>query len=206
MSKNTSYDYFNYFEEMIDHCLRSIQLLQTILKNYDYTKLAEYKEQMHAIEHSADLKKHEMMSNLIKEFLPPIERDDIIRISHMQDEICDSLEEVVLLMYMGDIRYCRPDTLQITEVILLQCQEMKQLFSKFRNFKKDKSLEECIVMVNTIEEDGDRLYVEAMRRLNTDGSELKDIIHWRDVYRCLEDCCDCCEKVVDAVEEVLMKN
>ena len=52
-----------------------------------------------------------MMSRLLREFLPPIDREDIVNISHVLDEIVDLIEEVVLSLYMNDIRKCRPDVM-----------------------------------------------------------------------------------------------
>ena len=65
---------------------------------------------------------------------------------------------------------------------------------------------EHIIIINTLEEEGDRLYMEAMRNLKRGGADPIELIAWKEIYSSLEDCCDACEKVADAVEEVVMKN
>ena len=57
-----------------------------------------------------------------------------------------------------------------------------------------------------LERRGGALKREAMRNLKLTCSDPFELIAWRDIYACLENCCDACEKVADAVEEVVMKN
>ena len=161
---------------------------------------------IHQIEHAADLKKHDMMSQLLREFLPPIDREDIVNISHVLDEIVDLIEEVVLSLYMNDIQKCRPDVQPMVALIVKQCEELQKLMAEFENYKKSDKLRESIIVINTLEEEGDRLYLEAMRNLKLTCSDPFEMIAWRDIYSSLEDCSDACEKVADAVEEVVMKN
>ena len=53
-------------------------MLVGILRDFRPEKLEEYLDEMHKIENSADMKKHDMLDRLAKEFIPPIEREDII--------------------------------------------------------------------------------------------------------------------------------
>lgn len=206
MSRKNSYSYFKFFREMIGFGLDSAKMLEKIVNEYDYNKISVYKSEMKKIENAADMKKHKMMGHLMKEFLPPIDREDISEISHVLDEICDSIEEVVLLLYMYDIKACRDDVSEIVIIIRKGCEKLSELFSNFENHKRNRDkLLNIIKEVNTIEEDGDKLYFEVMKKLFVDNANAKDIVAWRDIYNCLEICCDCCEKVADAVENVIMK-
>ena len=206
MSKKLVFDYFNFFREMMDCGIESANYLKKVISKYNPDKIEEYKTKIHEFEHLADLKKHKMMQSLLKEFLPPIDREDIVRISHVLDEICDNIEEIIILLYVNDIKSCRVEARTLCDIILTQCLELKKLFENLHNFKKDKdSLEKCIIAVNTIEEEGDRLYINCMRSLNREDIDFKTFFAWRDIYNGFENCCDSCEKTADAVEEVLMK-
>lgn len=142
----------------------------------------------------------------MKEFLPPIDREDISEIAHVLDEICDAIEEVVLLLYMYDIKACRDDVSEFIIIIKKECEKLSELFRDFENHKRNRDkLLNIIKEVNTIEEDGDRFYINVMKKLFVEKANAKDIVAWRDIYNCLEICCDCCEKVADAVENVIMK-
>ena len=204
--KKTSYSYFAFFCEMIDCACQASTALNNMFSNYQPKNLRQEADVIHEIEHAADLKKHDMMSQLLREFLPPIDREDIVNISHVLDEIVDLIEEVVLCLYMNDIQKCRPDVQPMVALIAKQCEELRKLMAEFENYKKSDKLLQSIIVINTLEEEGDRLYLEAMRNLKLTCSDPFEMIAWRDIYSSLEDCSDACEKVADAVEEVVMKN
>ena len=204
--KKTSYSYFAFFCEMIDCACQASTALNNMFSDYQPRNLRQEADVIHEIEHAADLKKHDMMSQLLREFLPPIDREDIVNISHVLDEIVDLIEEVVLSLYMNDIQKCRSDVQPMVALIVKQCEELQKLMAEFENYKKSDKLMESIIVINTLEEEGDRLYLEAMRNLKLTCSDPFELIAWRDIYSSLEDCSDACEKVADAVEEVVMKN
>ena len=206
MAKKTGYSYFTFFCEMIDCACKASTALNAMFADFQPDRLRQEADAIHEIEHAADLKKHDMMSRLLREFLPPIDREDIVNISHVLDEIVDLIEEVVLSLYMNDIRKCRPDVMPMVDLIVKQCQELQKLMAEFENYKKSDKLMESIIVINTLEEEGDRLYLEAMRSLTLGCADALELVAWRDIYSSLEDCCDACEKVADAVEEVVMKN
>ena len=204
--KKAGYSYFAFFCEMIECACEASTALNAMFSNFESANLRQEADVIHEIEHAADLKKHDMMSQLLREFLPPIDREDIVNISHVLDEIVDLIEEVVLSLYMNDIRKCRPDVQPMVALIAKQCEELRKLMAEFENYKKSDKLMESIIVINTLEEEGDRLYLEAMRNLKLTCSDPFEMIAWRDIYSSLEDCSDACEKVADAVEEVVMKN
>ena len=204
--KKAGYSYFAFFCEMIECACEASTALNAMFSNFESANLRQEADVIHEIEHAADLKKHDMMSQLLREFLPPIDREDIVNISHVLDEIVDLIEEVVLSLYMNDIRKCRPDVQPMVALIAKQCEELRKLMAEFENYKKSDKLMESIIVINTLEEEGDRLYLEAMRNLKLTCSDPFELIAWRDMYSSLEDCSDACEKVADAVEEVVMKN
>ncbi|HIQ81803.1 MAG TPA: DUF47 family protein [Candidatus Pullichristensenella stercorigallinarum] len=206
MAKKNGYSYFAFFREMIDCACEAATALNSMFSDYQSANLRQEADAIHRIEHDADLKKHDMMSHLLREFLPPIDREDIVNISHVLDEVVDLIEEVVICLYMNNIQKCRPDVVPMVSLIAKQCEELKKLMAEFENYKKSDKLMESIIVINTLEEEGDRLYLEAMRSLTLGCADALELVAWRDIYSSLEDCCDACEKVADAVEEVVMKN
>lgn len=206
MAKKNSYNYFEFFREMIDCACAAAKALNALFANFQPDNLRNEANVIHRIEHDADLKKHAMMERLLREFLPPIDREDIVNISHVLDEVIDLIEEIVQCLYMNDIKLCRPDVIPVAALIGRQCDELKALMAEFENYKKSDKLMERIILVNTLEEEADRLYIDAMRDLKRNCTDAIELVAWKEIYSSLEDCCDACEKVADAVEEVVLKN
>ena len=74
--------YFDVLISCANYGCDAAQFLQETLKTFNPDSLTENMDAMHAIEHNADSLKHEMMSKLSREFMTPIEREDILSLSH----------------------------------------------------------------------------------------------------------------------------
>lgn len=203
--KNNNY-YFDTFEKGVSYACEAAALLGTCFEQYDPSGLKTRMDEMHTIEHTADGVKHEMMEKLLKEFLPPIEREDIMELSHTIDEVTDAIEDVLLRMYMFNITELREEAKEFTTVITNCCAALKEMMVELPNFRKSTTLRERVVAINHMEEDGDRLYTLAMRRLYTEEKDAVAVVAWTAMFDRLEKCCDCCEHVADVVERVVMKN
>ncbi len=206
MAKKSNNYYFDSFEKGVAYACDAAALLSACYENYDPAHLRERMEEMHTIEHTADGVKHEMMTQLLKEFLPPIEREDIMELSHTIDEVTDAIEDVLMRMYMFNITDLRSEAKEFTAVIVNCCAALKDMVAELPNFRKSTTLREKVVAINGLEEQGDRLYTLAMRRLYTEEKDPVTVIAWTAMFDRLEKCCDCCEHVADVVERVVMKN
>lgn len=199
-------DYFAMFVELMEFSCQASKMLIEVMKDYHPENLEKLMVEMHAIEHSADLKKHEMMEKLAREFITPIEREDIMEMAHQIDNVTDAIEDVLMRLYMFNITEIREDAVEVAHVIEECCQELKKALQEFGNFRKSKTLHSHIVEINRLEEVGDKLYTEATRRLYTGNLEAVKVSAWTHVFHILEKACDSCEDVSDVIERVLMTN
>ena len=206
MAKKENNYYFDAFAKGISYANEAAALLQNIFENFDASTGKAQLDKMHEIEHTADGVKHEMMERLVKEFLPPIEREDIVELAHTIDEVCDLIEDVVLRIYMYNVTSLRPDVMKFAKLIVRCCADLKEMSLELPNYRKSASLVEKIKEINTLEEEGDRLYVEATRRLYSEEKDPIAVYAWTNIYDRLEKCCDGCEKVADMVELIILKN
>ena len=206
MAKKSDNYYFENFIQCVECGCQAAMMLEENLANFDVNRLSEHLDELHKIEHDADKKKHEMMGVLVKAFITPIEREDIILLSQSIDEVTDQIEDVLIRIYINNVHTIRPEALQFTKVIIRCCKVLKEIMEEFANFKKSKTLHGLIIEINALEEEGDRLFIDSMRRLHTEVADPLEIIAWREIYNFLEKCCDACEHVADAVESVIMKN
>lgn len=206
MSRNSGDYYFKYFIQGVGFACQAAQLLHKVLENYDAGTLDEYRSQMHDIEHQADIAKHEMTAQLMKEFITPIEREDIILLSDVIDTVTDGIEDVLLRLYMYNIKEMRPQAIQISQVIGSCCEALNQVMQEFHNFRKSQTIRSLLVSVDSREEDGDQLYLEAMHNLFLNETDPIRLMAWSEVFERLEQCCDNCEDVAKVANSIIMKN
>lgn len=206
MSRKTDEFYYANFVASMSVAREAAELLRDILKNFDRNMLPRQLEQMHEIEHKGDRSKHELVAELSSAFIAPLERDDMIELSQNIDNVTDSIEDILIHLYITNIADIRPGALQFTEVLIRCCNATKQMLEEFRHFKKSKELRTWVIEVNRIEEEGDELYINLMHELHVSGCSALEILSWREVYEFFEKCCDACEDVADIVESIAIGN
>lgn len=206
MAKKGDRYYFDNFIACVECSCRAAALLGDTLKNYSKDEMAKKREQIHEIEHEADVKKHEMMHMLNKAFITPIEREDILSLAQNLDDITDTIEDVFLRIYVCNIDTIKENALAMTDLVVSACEALKTAMEEFPEFRKSTKLKEYLIRINDLEEEGDHLYIEGMRELHTSNCSPLEVIAWRDIYSYLERCMDACEHAADVVETVIMKN
>lgn len=206
MKNNKNFNYFKAFIELSSYSTKAVEILMNTLKNFDSSKIEDNIKEIHNVEHSADLANHELINRLIKEFLPPIEREDIISLSKKIDDVTDAVEDVLIAINMYNIQVIRPEVFKFIDVIMKCCKSMHTALVEFENFKKSKNLHNEIITINELEEEGDALYVNGVKELYQNCKDPIELMVWTEIYNRLEKCCDKCEHVADDIENIVMKN
>lgn len=206
MARKKDSFYFDSFVECAKLSSQAARLLADIMRSYDPDAIKQHIDEMHAIEQAADEHKHEVLDALVTAFVTPIEREDIAALSDYLDTVVDRIEGVLLRLYFDNIRTIRPDALPLVEKIERACDEMGTLLAELPQFKRSKTLREHVIAINSIEEEADSLYIEAMRTLHTSCEDPMEVFTWHEVYTFLEYCVDSVEHVADTVSSIVMKN
>ncbi len=206
-TKKGKFNYFDCFVRMADFANREAQLFEKVVTEFNPEQLDDYRAAIHENEHACDMEKHAMAEALVRDFLPPIDRDDLFRLAHVVDNLTDSLDNIMSLFYMLNIRSLRSDAAEFASLISKSCSMVCELLGEFHNFKKSATLRDLVIALNDIEEQGDRLHADAMRRLSCeDGINTRTLVEWREIYTCFEECFDMAESVADNIESIVMKN
>jgi predicted phosphate transport protein (TIGR00153 family) len=206
MKNSRDYNYFEAFVNLSKFSLKSAEILNKTLRDFNPSEIDTKIREMHNIEHSADVAKHDMLNRLMKEFLPPIEREDITSLSQKIDDVTDAVEDVLIYIHIFNVQKIRPEISKFTELITECCKSVDVALTEFQNFKKSKKLHSIIVEINRLEEEGDALYVNGVRNLFRTSKDPLEIMVWTEIYHRLERCCDACEDVANDIENIVMKN
>ena len=206
MAKKQDSFYFDTFIAAVDCACRAAAFLDETLHNYNPDELKTRIDELHKVEHEADTKKHELMGVLVKAFITPIEREDIILLSQNIDDLVDQIEDVLIRLYCNNVKAIRPDALKTSELLVKSCAAVKQVLVEFADFKHSKNLRQHIIDVNTLEEEGDRYFIQSLHDLHATSTDPLEVFCWHELYHHLEYCMDACEHVADVVESVVMKN
>lgn len=206
MALKKNNDYFEMLVELMGYSCEAASLLDTTIKNFRISQIDEKINDMHKIKHNSDIKKHDMINRLSKEFITPIERVDIIELANKIYNVTDAIEGVLVRIYMFNISVMKEEALEFSKLIVKICGETNSLLKEFRNFKKSSEISTIIININNLEEEGDRLYTKGIKGFYSSIIDPIRFITWKETFECFEKCCDACEHLADAIESVIMKN
>lgn len=134
MAKKSDSFYFGNFYACADCAYQAAHLLERVMRDFDPLLIREKLDDMHKVEHAADEKKHEVLDALVKAFITPIEREDIILLSQNIDEVTDKIEDVMLRLYYNNIQSIRPDSLELVSIVVKSCDMVKLMLKEFASF------------------------------------------------------------------------
>jgi predicted phosphate transport protein (TIGR00153 family) len=206
MKRKKEYNYFEVIADLSKYSLECAIILHETLINFDQSKISHRVKEMHKIEHDADIAKHEIMNHLVKEFLPPIEREDITGLTQHIDNVTDAVEDVIIYIDIFNIQSIPPEILKFSELIVSCCQALDSALEEFKHFKSSKTIREKIIEINNFEAEGDNLYVDLIRTLYRENTDPVQLMCWTEIIHRFERCCDKCEDVSDLLETIVMKN
>lgn len=206
MRRNKHYNYFEKFVGLVEYSCKCAEILNDTLVNFNPNNLSQKIEEIHKIEHSGDLAKHDIMARLATEFIAPIEREDIVALSQQIDDITDAIEDVLIKIHIFNVATIKPEALEFTKLIIKSCKALKKVLEDFPNYKKSTKLNDKIVEVNSLEEVGDKLYYNTVHNLYANSKDPVELLVWTEIFDALEKCCDACEMTADTVESIVMKN
>ena len=205
MAKSDKF-YFENFAASTALSQEAAVYLVNCLEKYDSDNIEHMLEEMHNIEHRADIKKHEMNAALAKAFVTPVDREDLDMLSHQIDDITDEIEEVLQCFYINNIKTVQPKAIEFAKLLVKSCNLICELIGEFENFKKSKKIKDLIIALNDTEDECDKLYLSSMRALAINPTDTISFVAWRDIYKHMEACADTCEHIGDCMGMVIMKN
>lgn len=105
MARKQRFDYFGVYAQLTELAVKEADILIDAFKNYTVAAdLPPVLEKVHEIEHQGDTLNHAIFQNVAVEFMPPIDREDVVELAHDLDDILDCIEDVLQHMYMYDVR------------------------------------------------------------------------------------------------------
>ena len=180
-------------------------LLVDLMESYQNVseKVAEIKR----LEEVGDHIIHEIMRNLHRTFVTPLDREDIALLGERLDDVVDSIEEASRYMLEYQIQQPTSATRELASIILQASVVLQQAMAKlhFRGSKLKNILPDS-VEVNRLENEADHVKSKAMAQLFIDDLPAIEVMKWRDIYTMLEEATDRCEDAANVLEGVVLKN
>ena len=207
-TKNKTNYFFEQFAIVGSYSVKAIEKLQEGIINLENTDLLNLKNDVHEIEHTADLIKHETEERLAKEFMTPIDREDIFMLLDNIDDLTDSIDEVSYKMYLRNYKQLPHNTELFLRQAVAGVNAVNELLKNLNSLTNKKLMDPLIEKVRDIEEQTDHLFEENVRAYYIDPEKYQrsEVREAEDVYGMFEYITDKCRDVTKTIEIIMYKN
>jgi uncharacterized protein len=200
----TEVKFYDYFERATANLLEGAKLLQKLLDNFDGVEDAV--AQITEIEHRGDFIVHEVTNLLPRTLITPIDGDDIQRLVSAIDDALDAVQAVAVQMSIYQITEVKKPARRLAHLIVESAQELDEAIKNLHDKKQYEQIQAHIVEINTLENNGDRVLLEAVSKLVEHREDIFDFIRWKEIYELLEATLDCIEDAGDVIQKIMIAN
>jgi predicted phosphate transport protein (TIGR00153 family) len=185
-----------------DNIVAAGGLLVETMDDFEHLELRA--ERMHELEHQGDFVTHEVMNQLQRSFVTPLDREDLAMLVQRMDDVVDHIDAAVTALNDYTIVQPTSSAREMAKVIRESGAALQDAMAHIRRAELREVLP-LTVEINRLENHGDQLFRTAMRELFRDNEDVRDIIKWREIYDELEAACDSAEDVANVMEGVVLK-
>lgn len=171
----------------------------------DVATLDEFAETIKVYETEADEKVHKIIKDLNQAFITPIEREDILTLTMLLDDIIDGMEEFTGLMDIYQILSSDSYIDEFTDYILKCSKEILTCMELMADSKLNE-IEPHAIKIKDHESKCDDLYRASLKNLFRAEKDPIKVIQYKEIYETLENIADCCQDVASTLQSIIMKN
>ncbi len=198
--------FYNLFEEASDNLESIGKKLVQLVHEPDFNKRAILINEMEDIEHKNDEITHKIFIELGKNFITPFDREDIHSLASALDDIADHIYAAGKKINFYKIDPISDQGIQKTaEAIKDAVIAVKAAVMELRNLKNTQKIIECVIKINSIENNADDLFDMSIERLFDSDVDAKELIKRRELYMVMETATDKCEDAGNVIESIVVK-
>ncbi|MBM4462185.1 MAG: DUF47 domain-containing protein [Chloroflexi bacterium] len=197
--------FFDLFEEGAANLVQTAELFHQMVQGWE--NVEEKVRKIDDLEHKGDDITHRIMSNLYTTFVTPLDREDIVSLSHSLDDVVDFIQAAADAMLLYKIERPTGSVLELADIIVDAALQVERVMPTLRHRTELKQVLSCCVELNRLENEADRVYRQALGNLfDSHTDNMADIIKWREIYEQMESATDRCEDIANVLEGVALKN
>jgi predicted phosphate transport protein (TIGR00153 family) len=193
--------FFDLFSEAGQNTLRSARLLEEMMAAWpDDSGL---NREILITEQEGDRITHDIIKQLNTSFFTPIDRDEIYGLATKLDDVVDYIEEAADFLGLYKIEAPMSQAYELTSILVACCEQLSGALSNLRKFR---DIDQYLIEIHRLENDGDRVSRDAVAALFSTGIDPMVVIRWKDVFAVLEKAIDATESTAHIIEGIVIRN
>ena len=167
--------------------------------------LKEISIKMKSYETAGDKLIHELIVELNKAFLTPIEREDILALAIRLDDILDGIENTIAHFEMYSFTEVNEQMRQFLKYITLSADEAVKAMESL-NRKDLVGMRQHAILIKDYERACDEIFRSSIKQLFLTEKDPIRLIIFKDIYEQFEEIADFCQNVANTIESIIMRN
>ena len=194
--------FYDLFARAGENALACAQQAQIRFRDYPNSSVTQ--ADVKAIETAGDRITHDLIQLLNTQYVTPFDREDIYELATKLDDVVDYIEEVSDLLGLYGIE---SSTKHAGDQCRILVDAVEQLALALARLKGLRGIQEPLVQLKQLEDEGDRVVHDAIAALfRDDRIDPLIVIRWKDIYEGLERAIDGCETAANVIANIAVKN
>jgi uncharacterized protein len=195
-------EFYALFGRAGENALEAARLVERRFREYPNAQVTQ--EQVKAVETKGDELTRDLVNLLNTQYVTPFDREDIFLLATEIDDIVDYLEETSDLLGLYGVEMPTRHAVEQCAVIVRACE---QLATACENLKGMRGVQDALVELKRLEDEGDVILRDALAALFRDERiDPLIVIRWKDIYEGLERALDACETAANVIRNIAVKS
>jgi predicted phosphate transport protein (TIGR00153 family) len=195
--------FFVLFEQSAQNAVKIALQLRDLITTWENVK--ERVEMITSLEHDGDAITHQVIAQLHRTFVTPLDREDIALLAQTLDDITDLIHTSADAMLLYKVERPTDKVKELADIVVQAAVEVEKGVSEIHNrIDRDKLLKRCME-INRLENVGDSVYRSALAELFVNSPDFAYLMKWREIYEYVESAIDKCEDIANILEGIALK-
>ena len=197
--------FYSLFEQVSQNLESIAGKLVKCVHESDFNKRAVIIKEMEDLEHQNDELTHEIFVELGKNFITPFDREDIHSLATSLDDIADHIYATAKKINFYKVDPNDQGIQKMADAIHDAVLAVNSAVKELRNLKNTQKIVECVIKINSIENQADDIFDLSIEKLFDSDIDAKDLIKKREIYQIMEIATDKCEDAGNVIESIVVK-
>ena len=195
-------EFYDLFTRAGDNALEAARMAETRFREYPNSSVSQ--ADVKAIETAGDDLTRELIQLLNTQYVTPFDREDIYELTTAVDDVVDYIEEAADLLELYGVESATRHAVEQCRILVLA---VEQLAVALQRLKGLRGIQEALIELKRLEDEGDRIVHDAVAALfRDDRIDPLIVIRWKDVYDGLERAIDATEHAANVIANIVVKN
>ncbi|MGE5690184.1 MAG: DUF47 domain-containing protein [Pseudomonadota bacterium] len=195
-------EFYELFTRAGGNALEAARLAETRFREYPSSTVSQ--ADVKRVETVGDGITHDLIQLLNTQYVTPFDREDIYELATALDDVVDHIEEASDLLELYGVEHPTKQSVEQCGIIVAAVERLAEALARLKGLK---GVQESLIEVKRLEDDGDRIVRDAIASLFRDERiDPLVVIRWKDIYDSLEAALDACETAANVLGNVVVKN